>query len=206
MVYHTPREHITGTFKDMIQEQGLIHFTNKEHIPNILNDGLCCGKKPAMFSKEKHMVWFYIYDRRYLKKLSFIREKGWLSSNDSSIIFKDITDKQLENMRIRTKLYNAVVHIGNFKTDSMTPKYFDKKCILKNKKSPTRIACRDSQRGAGRRTSEQPHAASRNTRAPLGVPQKDKNPAKADTLAGFLAPQVGLEPTTLRLTAACSTN
>ena len=35
---------------------------------------------------------------------------------------------------------------------------------------------------------------------------KEKNTEYTNVYSVFLAPQVGLEPTTLRLTAACSTN
>ena len=41
-------------------------------------------------------------------------------------------------------------------------------------------------------------------RVQLGEPNKKTRPRKS--VVCFLAPQVGLEPTTLRLTAACSTN
>lgn len=125
MIYHTPKEMLSVEQRKDIVRNGLVHFTKSNAVASIMENGLMYNSSRAMKRAEKKMVWAYIYDPEDPKKnLEVIRSKGDRSSTDAMIIIKGISEEQLNNMRCRPKLDDAIAHIGNLKTADMTYEIF----------------------------------------------------------------------------------
>lgn len=118
MFKHTPRQEIPENIREHIIEKGLIHFTYYENAIKIKYEGLVPKEKKAMKRAEKNMVWMYLYDSKtFNEKLATVRKKGSRKNYDAVVFFKGITEKQIDNMKIRKKQDDAIVHLGPFFTE-----------------------------------------------------------------------------------------
>ena len=130
---HLPKHKLNRERIQEIKKYGLMHFTLKEHVPDILLYGLKPDSKKAMNFLERQMVWMYIANpASYEEKLREVHSKGKRSDYNAVIFIRDITDEDIHNMRWR-KRPEAIVHIGTFKTSDMKAK--DVKQILPFEKS-----------------------------------------------------------------------
>lgn len=120
LVYmHIPRYHIPDDVKNQILHNGLIHFTLLERASGIQKDGLVPGKRKAMNIFEKNMVWLYINNaEEFQQKRAIVHSKGDRRAYDAVVVFKDIEEKQIKNMRYRKKDM-AVVHNGILNTSNV---------------------------------------------------------------------------------------
>jgi hypothetical protein len=117
---HVPQKRIPESLKEKILQDGLIHFTRYQDALNIQKEGLIAGKKKPMYNKEKEMVWLYINSERLFdENKKNVLSKGKRSEYDAAVIFNEITELQIENMRIRDNSDNAIVHVGDFKSESI---------------------------------------------------------------------------------------
>lgn len=120
---HIPKTLIPDDMRKDILKNGLIHFTYLQNAIKIEKEGLHVNQKNAMFKEECNMVWMYIYDDNTFKeKLRIVHKKGKRKGYDAVVIFKKVTNKQINNMRIRTKGDQAIVHIGDFNTKDISIK------------------------------------------------------------------------------------
>ena len=116
---HYPRHKLSDEFIVQIKKFGLMHFTKKENIENILAHGLQAGKRDPMYYLEKDMVWMYIANpATFDAKLKEIHSKGDRKSYDAVVFIGGFSENQLSKMRYRKKP-EAVVHIGTLKTENM---------------------------------------------------------------------------------------
>lgn len=87
-----------------------------------MENGIDYRHRKPMKRAEKQMVWTYIYydDLKYIQsKLDDIRSKGDRFTADAMIIIKGFSEEQLNNMRCRPKLDDAIAHIGILKIADM---------------------------------------------------------------------------------------
>lgn len=125
MYRHVPHKKLTSEQVARIKKYGLIHFTKKEHVPAILEQGVQPGEvngKKAMYRKERNMVWSFIADpEAFEKNLANIRSKGTRIESDAAVIIKNLSDKQIESMLWRKVSEDIayIAHFGPLKTSSM---------------------------------------------------------------------------------------
>lgn len=75
--FHTPNEELNEHEKQMVKQNGLIHFCNSENVDDILRDGIKGNLSSPIKKKEKGYTWFYIYDEMFFsEKLRLVHEKG----------------------------------------------------------------------------------------------------------------------------------
>lgn len=116
---HIPRYHISDDVKKQILHNGLMHFTLLEQSHDIQEDGLVPGKRKAMNIFEKNMVWLYINNIEEIQqKYDIVHSKGDRRAYNVVVIFKDIEESQIKNMRYRKKDM-AVVYKGIFNTSNV---------------------------------------------------------------------------------------
>lgn len=117
---HYPKEKISDPIKNQILNNGLIHFTTNESAHSIQKEGLLPGKAKAMYLWEKNFVWMYINDNNsFQEKLDEIHKKGHRKKYDTVVIFSEIEEHQMEQMKFRKKDM-AIVHCGVFKTEKIS--------------------------------------------------------------------------------------
>ncbi|NLD48121.1 MAG: hypothetical protein GX660_13165 [Clostridiaceae bacterium] len=64
------------------------------------------GKRKAMSIFEKDMVWLYINNaEEFQQKRAIVHSKGDRRAYDAVVVFKDIEEKQIKNMRYRKKIW-----------------------------------------------------------------------------------------------------
>lgn len=122
---HTPRLALTANEVMLIRKYGLIHFTRRENVEDILKKGVMPHPQNALFRREKEMVWFYIV-APYLfeQQAEKIHKKGSRSEYDACVIIRELSEGDMKNLRIRKK-DGAVVHIGTLKTNNMKGMFLD---------------------------------------------------------------------------------
>lgn len=104
----------------------MIHFCNSKNIDKILQEGVKGGLKPPMQKAEKNYTWYYIYDSTtYKKNKRIVHSKGERKSYDAYVIIKELTDEQMNKLRIRRKYDNAVIYPGTLKTETMDAHYIE---------------------------------------------------------------------------------
>ena len=119
---HCPRYKLDQEYIRRIKEYGLMHFTIKENVSSILQQGLKPNKKKALCYLERNMVWMYIAEPGcYEEKLREIHSKGKRSSYNAVIFIHNISDEDINRMRCRKKP-EAIIHIGTLKTNCMEAK------------------------------------------------------------------------------------
>lgn len=70
---------------------------------------------------EKNYTWYYIYEEQtYEKNKRIVHSKGERKSYDAYIIIKGLTYEQINKLRIRRKIDNAVIYPGTLKTETMS--------------------------------------------------------------------------------------
>lgn len=120
VIYHTPKEKLNLEERESIRNNGLIHFCERKNINSIISEGVKGNLAKAMRKKEKGFTWFYIYDKsQFYNQLKIIHEKGERSKYDSYIIIKDLSNEQMDMLRIRRKVDNAVIYPESLKTKQM---------------------------------------------------------------------------------------
>lgn len=116
---HIPRHHISDEVKKQILNNGLIHFTLLERASEIQKNGLVPGKRKAMNIFEKNMVWLYINNaEEFQKKCAIVHSKGDRRAYNAVVVFKDIEENQIKQMRYRKKDM-SVVHKGKLNTSNV---------------------------------------------------------------------------------------
>lgn len=117
---HLPNKKLDVKTKELIRQRGLIHFTTKENLVEILKHGFK-GKISEMSLMEKRMgemIWFYIQEpHKNLEHLNIVKRKHRKSEYEVGIIVSDFTDEEFDKMRIRKGLFkdNAVIYLGEMK-------------------------------------------------------------------------------------------
>lgn len=125
MIKHYPKRKLTENIKELILQNGLIHFTLWENAEKIQNDGLKPGQEKAMYFLEKDMVWLYINNENdFQSKCNIVHKKGKRKEYDAVVYFTDICEKELQKMRYR-RSDMAIVYIGQFKPKTITIKKLD---------------------------------------------------------------------------------
>ena len=82
--------------------------------------GVTGGNKKPMRKIETNYTWFYInLPVAFEKNKNIIHSKGERILYDGCVIIREITEEQLDNMRIRRKLDNAVIFPGTLLTDDI---------------------------------------------------------------------------------------
>lgn len=118
--YHTPKEKLNKSEIDKIKQSGLIHFCNSRNVNSIVKEGVKGGLKAPMKKIEKNYTWYYINEEQnFEKNKRIVQGKGERKNYDMCIIIKKLTEEQLEELRIRRKLDDAVIYPGTLKTDDM---------------------------------------------------------------------------------------
>ena len=75
---------------------------------------------------EKNYTWYYIYEEQtYEKNKRIVHSKGERKSYDAYIIIKGLTYEQINKLRIRRKIDNAVIYPGTLKTETMEAHYIE---------------------------------------------------------------------------------
>lgn len=120
LFYHTPKEKLNESEISKIIENGLIHFCNGRNVNSILEKGVKGGLKRSMKKIEKNYTWYYINEEQnFEKNKKIVQGKGERKSYDMCIVIKGLTKKQLNELRIRRKLDDAVIYPGTLKTCDM---------------------------------------------------------------------------------------
>ena len=123
VVYHTLKEILSLNEIELVKQNGLMHFTNYENTIFIVENGVDADSGKEMLKREKGYSWFYIYEQSTFKeKLRIVHSKGNRKSYDAYIIIKDISDAQIEKLRIRRKHDNAVNYQGKSYTNNIVAK------------------------------------------------------------------------------------
>ena len=120
---HYPAHTLTDEKINLIRKYGVIHFTRRENVVDIMREGLRPNSAAALYRREKDMVWMYIADPKlFEQQRDAVHKKGSRSSYDAYIIIQGLTEEELKKMRYRKK-DGAVVHFGRLKTCNMTYKF-----------------------------------------------------------------------------------
>jgi hypothetical protein len=77
MIKHYPKRKLTKNIKELILQNGLIHFTLWENAEKIQNEGLKPWQEKAMYFLEKDMVWLYMNNENdFQSKCDIVHKKG----------------------------------------------------------------------------------------------------------------------------------
>lgn len=126
IIFHTPKKELNVKEKEMVRQNGLIHFTNSENVEKILCEGVRGGIKPPMKKIENGYTWYFLYDKKtFNDKQQIIHGKGERKSYDVFIVIKGLSEKQINELRIGWKVNDAIIYPGDLKTNDMTAYYID---------------------------------------------------------------------------------
>lgn len=118
IVYHTPKDKLNNLEIEKIKQNGLIHFCKSENIKDILREGIKSGCHEPMKRAEKGYTWYYIYEpETFEEKKKIIHSKGERKNYNAYVIIKGLTEKQINQLRIRRKVDNAIIYPGSMKTE-----------------------------------------------------------------------------------------
>lgn len=121
--YHTPKKKISLELAEKIRTQGVVHFGKSQHEESILSQGLLAKFSKALCPQEKDMIWLYLNEEKDMNKFwNIIKKKGERKHNDIIYYFQNVSDEQIEKMRMRS-YDGAIVIVGDFSTSQMTTKY-----------------------------------------------------------------------------------
>lgn len=128
ILFHTPNEELNEQEKEMVIQNGLVHFCNSENVDNILCEGIRGDLKLPMKKIEKGYTWFYIYDEMtFDEKKQIIHGKGERKSYDAFIVVKGLSEQQMRKLRIRRKIDDAIIYPGTLQSNDMTANYINKR-------------------------------------------------------------------------------
>lgn len=120
IIYHTPTHRLNNKEKEQIKMYGLIHFCEAKNFNSIKAKGVIGGLKEPMVKKEKDFTWYYInLSENFEKNKKIVRSKGNRKKYDGCIIVKNLSDEQLDLLRIRREIDDAVIYPGTLKTDDI---------------------------------------------------------------------------------------
>ena len=108
---------------EKIRTQGVVHFGKSQHKESILSEGLLAKFSKALCPQEKDMIWLYLNEEKDMSKFwDIIKKKGERKNNDIIYYFQNVSDEQIEKMRMRP-CDGAIVIVGDFSTTKMTARY-----------------------------------------------------------------------------------
>ena len=125
IIHHTPNDELNEDELEAVKNNGLVHFCRKTNVDNIITNGVIPGPN-EMNKSEKGCTWFYIYDEgTCYNKLDAVRSRGDRYDYDACVIIKELSDEQLNKLRIRRKIDGAVMYPGTMLTHNMEKKLFN---------------------------------------------------------------------------------
>ena len=78
---HYPAHTLTDEQINLIRKYGVIHFTRRENVVDIMREGLRPNSAAALYRREKDMVWMYIADPKlFEQQRDAVHKKGSRSS------------------------------------------------------------------------------------------------------------------------------
>lgn len=116
--FHTPRCVLNDDDKKRITSYGLFHYTEEAKAFMIISNGLRNDNKKSLIKSEKDLVWLYIADpEEIVDKCKIVNSKTNRDTYDTIVLFKNVTDEQMDNLRIRRtpKLLKRFFEIFKFK-------------------------------------------------------------------------------------------
>lgn len=120
IIYHTPAHRLNNQEKEQIKMYGLIHFCEAKNFGSIIEKGIIGGLKEPMEKKEKNFTWYYInLSDNFEKNRKIVHSKGERKKYDGYVIVKNLSDEQLDLLRIRREVDDAVIYPGTLKTDDI---------------------------------------------------------------------------------------
>ena len=114
-MWHTPKKELDSETFDFIKKNGVQHFTHSSKVESISSKGIIPHSKRKMKKGEENLIWLYTNSDFEAHKKAILRKR---KNADTVIVIKGLSDKQIENMRIR-KLDQAVSHNCVLITDNM---------------------------------------------------------------------------------------
>ncbi len=116
--YHTPKDRLNKNEIDRIKKYGLVHLSYKANEDSIRKNGIKYGHTNPMRKCEKCFTWFYINDPdRFEEHVKIVHSKGVRKDYDIYVVIKELTENQINDIRIRRKHYDcAVIYPGTLYT------------------------------------------------------------------------------------------
>ncbi len=126
VIFHTPKDKLNEWEIKQIKQNGLIHFCNKKNVDNIIKEGVKGGLKAPMMKSEENFTWYYINIKENFEiNKNNVLNKGVREEYDMYVIIKQLTDEQINRLRIRREFDGAVIYPGTLKTYDMTAGYIE---------------------------------------------------------------------------------
>ena len=116
-MWHTPKKELNNETIDFIKKNGVQHFTHSSKVKSILSNGIIPHSERKMKKCEENLIWLYPNNCFKSHKKSILKKR---KNSNTVIIIKDLSDEQIQNMRIR-KSDQAISYKGVLFTDNMNP-------------------------------------------------------------------------------------
>ena len=127
VLYHTPKEKLNELEVNTIKQNGLIHFCYSKDVESILKEGVKGGLKAPVKNAEENYTWYYInIEKNFERNKKIVHSKGKRKNYDAYIVIKELTEEQINSLRIRRKYDSAVIYPETLKTDNKEAKYINK--------------------------------------------------------------------------------